>query len=463
MMMRGLWRRFAAETSANAAMIFGLSLAPILFLAGGAIDYERAVTVKSELRKAADTAALAAAREAARMIGAGETGWSPKSAKLGVNVFSSNARTIAGSAATATPTVTVTKVGQAVIARVAFVSNVPTQFLKLIAMSNINVGQAVEASAMLPQYANVSLVLDVSPSMAIAATAADMANLKSLTLAQIGSECAFACHDVDGAAALSNYQIARSGNITLRIDVVKSAAQSLVSYMSMAAAVSGQFTMGLYTLSSSLRTLATPTSNFSALLTAINAVDFDRMSVVAPTLPSPTPQHIASGVSVSHYADTDFAASFTTLNTAVPNDGSGVSALSRQQVAFIVTDGLSDVGALFNPSVNTTYVYPPAPNFASGNDWGKVTAPIEASLCDSLKQRGVKVGVLYVPYVADPADVLYQKGVMTNAPPAAVEANLRACASAGLFYEASDQTGIAAGLRALFNTAALQTAARLTQ
>jgi len=150
-----------------------------------------------------------------------------------------------------------------------------------------------------PVYANISLVLDVSPSMAIAATPGDITNLDALTLAQTGTGCSFACHDIDpnpngtpNTSSYSNYQIARNGGVTLRIDTVKSAAQALTNYVSNAS-TAGRYSMGLYTMSSLLTTIVPPTTNFSSVSSAIAAVDFDTMSTLVYTLPAPAPANIA--------------------------------------------------------------------------------------------------------------------------------------------------------------------------
>ena len=455
-------RRFAKDARASVGILFGFAVIPLILLTGGGVDYLRATTARSALFKAADGAALTAARNAAQMVGNGQANWSAASADIGSSAFNSSSNVIQN-VVSSTPTVAVSRNGQTITAQLSFTASVQTAFLTLLQMASLPIGGTVTASVDLPQYSNLSLVLDVSPSMAIGATAADIANLKSLTQAQTGTACGFACHDTDGSAAITNYQIARNGNVNLRIDIVKTAAQALTNYVASSRVTPGQYTLGLYSLSSALKTLAPPTSNLSAISTAIGAVDFDTMSSVVPTLPAPAAANIASGTLATHYADTDYAATFSTLSSALPVVGTGASPGSRQQFVFIVTDGVSDTGLPDDPSVNPTYSYPPVPSFSTGNGWGKVTSPIDPSLCDALKARGVKIGVLYVTYVADTTDLFYQIGVQTNAPPANVQANLTACASPNLFYQASDLPSLTAGLRTLFDNATLKTVAHLTQ
>ena len=58
--------RFAADTSGATAVIFGIALIPLAFVAGGSIDYSRASSTRTSLQKALDAAVLAGAIEAAK-------------------------------------------------------------------------------------------------------------------------------------------------------------------------------------------------------------------------------------------------------------------------------------------------------------------------------------------------------------------------------------------------------------
>ena len=56
---RAAWYRFARDTRGNAAILFGLTIIPIILIVGVAVDYGRAITVRSAMSDAADAAALA--------------------------------------------------------------------------------------------------------------------------------------------------------------------------------------------------------------------------------------------------------------------------------------------------------------------------------------------------------------------------------------------------------------------
>jgi Flp pilus assembly protein TadG len=63
-------RRFQRDESGNFAMLFGLSIVPLLGLTGAAVDYSRASKARAELSAAIDSAALMAARDASKLTDA---------------------------------------------------------------------------------------------------------------------------------------------------------------------------------------------------------------------------------------------------------------------------------------------------------------------------------------------------------------------------------------------------------
>ncbi len=59
-----MFKRFFSNTDGNFGIIFGLMLAPMIGLAGAAIDYSMLHNRQSKIQSAADTAFLAAAKDA---------------------------------------------------------------------------------------------------------------------------------------------------------------------------------------------------------------------------------------------------------------------------------------------------------------------------------------------------------------------------------------------------------------
>ena len=453
-------RSFAEHDRGGVAILFALSAVPLLLGVGIAVDYGLVVRTRANLQVALDAALLATTEAAVAQVSAGQN---PNSRDIKAKFAQEiNARDSGFRPATiSASSVNYSHSQNTISISGTLNASVPAYFGNILGYHSYDMSIDAAVSQGSVVYSSISMALDVSPSMAIAATAPDIAKLKALTKAQTGTACAFACHDVDGGS-VSNYTIARNGGVTLRIDEVKNAALVLVNAISTASVQPNQFLMGLYTMGSTLTTVVAPTPSASSIKTAVASVDFDRMSILVPTLTGSAPANIASGDSAPHYGDTDFATTLTALEKIVPANGTGTNPSSRQQYVFLVTDGLSDTGTLYNSGVNSTYAWPAVPNFANGNDAGKYTRPLDPNLCTSFKARGVRVAVVYVTYVADPADYWYQKLVQSNAPPEALVASLTACASPGLFYQASDSASISTGLTTLFQTI-LNRSVRLTE
>ncbi len=57
-----LCRRFAADRTGAIAVVFALTLVPMLMAVGAAVDYSRAASLRSDLQAAADAAALTVGR-----------------------------------------------------------------------------------------------------------------------------------------------------------------------------------------------------------------------------------------------------------------------------------------------------------------------------------------------------------------------------------------------------------------
>ena len=104
-MLRAWSYRFARDRKANVAIIFALTMVPIIFLLGMTLDFTQALRKKEQLDAAADAAAIAAVRPAMLMQ-------SDTVAQDTANaIFMSVANSLPGLLAIPTPTITVTDVG----------------------------------------------------------------------------------------------------------------------------------------------------------------------------------------------------------------------------------------------------------------------------------------------------------------------------------------------------------------
>ncbi len=307
--------------------------------------------------------------------------------------------------------------------------------------------------------------------------------------------CAFACHqNPDGG---DWYDLARKLNVTLRLDVVQNAAQSVISSMQKYSnPAQSLLSVGIYTFNSTFQPVYPCTSVDSC------ASPFGTDLTTASDDLIPCTRGQTSGCLLPPITkdspNTDFPNVFAQAAQFLKGTaGTGATAATALKNLFIITDGISDWPV---DGTNT-----PVAVAADGSPLGEpnvtqVVGPIDqliAKPCDAIKASGVTVYVLYTPYeplptwtyssttnpYAEPAGLNYYPKAVTlqnyvteldptsfpdyNATPIAatdtpVAAALRACASEpSYFYTASDKKGITDALNAML-ALALNSAARVT-
>ena len=280
-MLRTAVERFLRQTQGNVAMTFALSLVPLVFLSGMALDYASSTSRLQRLNAAADSAALAAVSPSLMS----QTTTQAKT--VATNVFSAQASAIPG-VTSATPTVTITQNGLARTATVSFTASSTNFFPSILGQASWSLsGSAAAGSTQAPNI-DFYMMLDNSPSMAIAATTAGINTMIANTPQQDnGNGCAFACHqsspnsgDTPGnPSGWDNYRLAQSLNVVTRIQNMATATQSLTNTATtLASQVNATFRMGVYTFNSSnsgsgLYTIQSLTTNLTQAGTAASGVD----------------------------------------------------------------------------------------------------------------------------------------------------------------------------------------------
>ena len=404
-------RHLFQQKSASVVPLFALALIPIIYSAGAAVDYSLANKAKAKLDAIADTAALAAVNHQALSS-------DPASAQTtGQSIFNTLASNIRN--------VTVSKVlvnvadGMARTAAVSYTATTPTLFMGMIGFSSITLSGQSTAQSGVSTYIDFYLLLDNTPSMGVGATPGDVATMVNNT----PDQCAFACHDLNNSN--NYYNLAKKLNVTMRIDVVRSATQSLTDTATSAATLPNQYRMAVYTFGSSsatagLTTISQLTADLRSVKTA--AANIDLMTV--------------QGQNQFSDEDTNYNGIMPAIGTAIPASGPGTQA-SPQKVLFFVSDGVADENL-------------------SGK---RVISPIDPSLCSAMKSRGVKIAILYTTYLPLPTNAFYNQNVkpfVNNIGP-----SMQSCASPGLYFEVSPTQGISDAMTALFQKAV--TSARLIQ
>jgi Flp pilus assembly protein TadG len=201
-------RSFLLDRRGNVAVITALSALPLITAIGCVVDYSMASTIKTKLQAAADAATLAAVSNnsplvatAKTMTGNGAVSGGPTYTQ---NFFDANLAAAPADSGYNSPTrtATVTKTGTTVTATLSYSATVPTFFLGVIGQRNITVNGSSTSSYTLASYLDFYLMLDVSGSMGMPSTTAEMTRLQYVNPDNLNSSsgqgypngCTFACH-----------------------------------------------------------------------------------------------------------------------------------------------------------------------------------------------------------------------------------------------------------------------------
>jgi Flp pilus assembly protein TadG len=398
--------RFRDHNSGNVAIIFGFAFVPLLLATAGGVDYERAVAARAAIAQAADNGVLMALHQSQQQISVGNANWNSGAQQAAINSFVTNAQTIRG-ASVGSPTVSISQVGQQLTGQLTYMAQVPTSLLKVIGLPQIGISGTATASMTLSQYTDIHIVMDVSGSMGIGATATDQQTLMSA----IG--CTLACHYSDVYGSQDTLAGARASGATLRIDVVRSAVSTALS----AIPSNGNTRVALYTFSNSLKTIFPLSSNISAAIAAANTIDL-------------TSDVSQGGTNVSY--------PLTQLNSLLAAAGNGLSLTQPSGIVMLVTDGVEDsaLGQYANgTSLPVNWVMDP--NFLSYPPQTVSSAfqtiqGMNPSSCTPIKSKGYTMMTLDVQYLTpsiqpDASESRYQYIGNTLAP--SIASNMASCAS----------------------------------
>jgi len=410
-------------------------------------------------------------------------------------------------------TSTVTKTGIKLASVVSFSATVPTTFMKVVGFQNITVTGTSKASASLPPYLDFYLLLDVSGSMGLPSTTAEavrMQNINPDNFRQYPTGCTLACHFAPQNSACTdsgtqgyptnNYclgyaisRVSQSGYaallsnttvsstypagkklpnsivtglpgslysnlstvancptpgtdacIQLRLDAVGFALNAtqaangvsgLFEKANNSMKVANQFRIGLYPFIRYLYASYFPlTSSINGSATNSSTINYAAANL-ASLLDTNMDSNLGSG-------GTHIDTAITSMNTTITSVGTGAASNNTQPFVFLVTDGAQD------PQVKGT----PNGSWSGSNH----ATTIDPTVCTALKNRGIIISVLYIPYqpinpvntsfAGDEDD--YANWNIPNIP-----ASLQSCASTNFFYTANTPDDITAALKAMFDRA----------
>jgi len=470
--------RFAAHRRGNVAIIFALAAIPLMIAAGGAVDYASSGRVKTQLYAAADAAALAATTPA-MMLKSSTVAKTAATSMFAAQVAQITRQTY--NAANLHIDVSDNPVSNSMTRSVSvtYTTQVQNSFGAFYGLRTSNIQVTASASATTARNIDFYLLLDNSPSMELPATQTGVDAMNAFG-------CAFACHEKNfndseytthypGWGTTDSYTYAENNGIKLRIDNVRDAAKSLASTAQSVMASNGAtYRLAAYNFNygvSMMQNLVPTTSaNVGAIQSSIGTMTpplMDSNNVLAANLAYtyPTSNTTYSTVTTSSAlntsdAMTDLNQALTKLNAVMPAPGAGTNATgdTPQEVLMLVTDGVIDASYYSNGTCTTSL------NWSYSNAYGsfyRCLQPVDTSFCTTIKNRGIRIAVLYTTYYPVPSNGFYQGTVATFA--SQISDNMKSCASSSdLFFEVNTGGDITSALSILFQKA-VSSASHLTQ
>jgi Flp pilus assembly protein TadG len=229
--------------------------------------------------------------------------------------------------------------------------------------------------------------------------------------------------------------------IQLRLDAVGVALTKLFATANSLEKVSNEFRVGLYPFIRFLDQSYFPLTSNIAAGAPIN----DAATNLATLLDTNMDANLGSG-------GTHIDTALTSMNTLITSVGDGSASNKTLPYVFLITDGAQDNQVKGVPNGSW-----------SGSNHDTVIDPV--LVCKPLKDRGIKISVLYIPFVPiNPVNASFANdeddAANNNIPN--IPASLSGCASpadaaGSYFYTATSPTEIQTSLNAMFNHA-VQTA-----
>lgn len=439
------------------------------------------------------------------------------------NVFNGNAATFSGYQNLAVTSV-VTKTGSTLTNTVTYSADVPVTFMKVAGWSTMHISGTSNSSSSLPLYLDFYLLLDVSGSMGLPSTPAEAVRMQTINpdnYVQYPTGCTLACHFAPQNSACTNggtqryptnnycmgYLYSRvsqsalatlvnsastgsrpksnvpglpnamlpnlnnavdgspnsflTGNanslpyslsavsscstdgtdacIQLRIDAVGYAVSQLFQYAQQKTVVTNQFRIGLYPFIQSLYSYFPLTSSINGSATNSSTINYAAANL-SSLLDTNMNSNLGSG-------GTHIDTAITSMNGVITSVGNGSASNNTLPYVFLVTDGAQD------PQTKGV----PNGGWAGSNH----ATTIDPTICSTMKSRGIKISVLYTPYVTiNPVNASfagdeddYANNNIPNIP-----ASLSGCASpsdtsGSYFYTANTPQDIQQALKDMFNHA----------
>jgi hypothetical protein len=220
----------------------------------------------------------------------------------------------------------------------------------------------------------------------------------------------------------------------LRADAVGYAVNTLLATAAAsetAAKVSNQFQVGLYPFIQYLYSYFPLTTNLTGSASTPGTINY-AAAQLATLLDTGVNSNLGSG-------GTHFENAFPDMNNLITSVGTGGSSSNALPYVFVITDGSQNYQTQ-----------------SSGNWSGSNSATVvPTSLCTTLKNRGITIAVLYIPYepIQYPTTFANSEDIYANNNIPYIPPDLQSCASPNFFYTASTPADITSALVTMFEQA----------
>jgi hypothetical protein len=470
------------DAKGSVAIILGLAIIPLMLAAGLAADFAIGQSVKTRLDSAADAAALAAIKATETTIAElSATNPNPKPQAKTAGIAQGGKSFLAqagkhGGALLGQPVIDVSIDGQTISARVSYRAAIPSNFGKLAGVGALNMAGVASSTLVMAKYLDFYLLLDVSGSMGLPSTPAGESALAAKNpddIAIYPTGCRFACH----FPGSQGYTVARANNIQLRIDAVGAAVAELMKTAKDTISLPQQYRVGVYPFITHANAFvdltAELTGSAASVATAINyneatgatdfgklldtgddsryARDFNPNYKANPKIPQDTTPLGAGGSHIHNL--------FGEINAKVVSVGDGSGALKSQPFVFFVSDGMQNS----QWHVTKTGAWPGVTPYPTPSGTTVSIRAMDPMLCNVLKNRGITVAVLQIPYptFVDPKPFAASQEFKANDAVPNLSGAMQACASPKFYFNAASPADITAAMKQMFAQAVAS--ARLTQ
>jgi hypothetical protein len=220
----------------------------------------------------------------------------------------------------------------------------------------------------------------------------------------------------------------------LRADAVGYAVNTLLATAAAsetAAKVSNQFKVGLYPFIEYLYSYFPLTTNLTGSASTPGTINY-AAAQLATLLDTGVNSNLGSG-------GTHFENAFPDMNNLITSVGTGGSSSNALPYVFVITDGSQNYQTQ-----------------SSGNWSGSNSATVvPTSLCTTLKNRGITIAVLYIPYepIQYPTTFANSEDIYANSNIPYIPPDLLSCASPNFFYTATTPADITSALVTMFEQA----------